>query len=58
MPDHRRLLRRLRARVGLPLAVKRRGGLWRVFERIAGRVLAGAPTRVGALNLAAARARP
>lgn len=63
MTPHRRILRRLRASLGVRLAVRRDGGLWRVCERVdlgdhcqvTRRVLAGAPTRLGALHLAATR---
>lgn len=60
---HRRILRRLRASLGVRLAVRRDGGLWRVYEglnlgdhcQVTRRVLADAPTRLGALSLAATR---
>lgn len=59
---HRRALRRLRARAGVRLAVRRDGGLWHVVERlnpggcqVTRRELADAPTRLGALHLAATR---
>ncbi len=61
---HRRALRRLRARAGVRLAVRRDGGLWRVVERLSDcqvvrHEFADAPTRLGALHLAATRiARP
>lgn len=65
---HRRILRRLRASLGVRLAVRRDGGLWRVYEglvflnqwQIAGQVIARATTRRGALELAsqAGRGRP
>ena len=60
MTPHRRILRRLRAALGVRLAVRRAGGLWRVYEglvtrnhwQIAGQVIARATTRMGALELA------
>lgn len=62
MTPHRRILRRLRASLGVRLAVRRDGGLWRVCERlnrggcqVTRRELAVAPTRLGALHLAATR---
>lgn len=60
MRSHRRALRRLRASIGVRVAVRRDGGLWRVYEglvthnhnRIAGRVIARATSRMGAIVLA------
>lgn len=62
---HRRALRRLRAALGVRLAVRRDGGLWRVYEglalrdhhQVAGRVIARAASRMGALELASQSGR-
>lgn len=61
MSPHRRAIKRLRARLGRRVVVRRVAGLWRVrearFGLFGGPVIAWATTRRGAIDLAAEMGR-